>query len=130
MSEMNTRYKCSLVGFMLFHHQTKHDKHTSFSDDVRGQLFPKDIYKRLCTKEFVLPNPSLTDVPTLCQANTLVFHKKALSHFMINKTQCWNAITMAGNPTKSQEVLTLIRRVKRQEVCCQGKHAFAKKTTY
>jgi hypothetical protein len=127
MSDTTKRYQSSLVDFMSFHHQTKYEKDTLFSDDVLGQLMPKDMYKWLCIKAFGIANPAPTDVPTKCRANTLSFHKKALSHFMINKTQCWNAITMAGNPTKSQEILTLIRRVKKQEVRRQGKLSFAKR---
>jgi len=47
-------------------------------------------------------------------------YKNAISHFMTNQQQLWNAISLCGNPTKSKEVNGLIKAVKKKEICKKG----------
>ena len=67
-------------------------------------------------KAYGKANPGEDDNPTLCQANTLHFHKKALSYFMPRKRPDWDDILQQGNPTKSHAVNNVISRLKLHEV--------------
>jgi hypothetical protein len=67
-------------------------------------------------KAYGTADPGEDDNPTLCQANTLHFHKKALSYFMPRKRPDWDDILQQGNPTKSHAVNNVISRLKLHEV--------------
>jgi hypothetical protein len=56
----------------------------------------------------------------------LEFAKKAISYFMPNRLMVWNQRTREGNPTRSNVVNELIKRVKKQEVMRQGRRSQAR----
>ena len=66
----------------------------------------------------VTPGPN--DKPSHCRSSSLEYWKKAISFFMPNKNHQWNEMTNSGNPTRSQDVNDLIKRVKRFEIRKQG----------
>lgn len=59
--------------------------------------------------------PQPHDKP-LKRSSTITYMKKAISYFMPRKSQHWDSIRCDGNPTKSDEVNDLIKRIKKQEV--------------
>jgi hypothetical protein len=56
----------------------------------------------------------------------LGFDKKAMSYFMPNREK-WRVTRAEGNPTQSQEVNTLIKRVKKKEAQKQGAESKTKR---
>jgi hypothetical protein len=67
-----------------------------------------------------IPDPAPSDNPTHGRCSSLEYYKKALSYFMPNRHNEWDEVTLRGNPTKSQEVLDVIKAVKKKEVLRQG----------
>ena len=57
---------------------------------------------------------------------TLGFDKKAISFFMPNREK-WSVTRAEGNPTQSQEVNALIKRVKKKEARKQGAESKTKR---
>ena len=60
------------------------------------------------------------DVPTCRRSNALAFHKIELSYFIPNKHLGWNTVSLSGNPTRSPEVIDLIKWVRCHEVHGEG----------
>jgi len=60
------------------------------------------------------PNP-------LYRSNTIKNWKKSISHFMPQRLAVWNEQTQSGNPTRSDAMNQLLKRVKRKEVRKQGR---------
>ena len=62
------------------------------------------------------PEPDPNANPTQARSSSLQFWKKAISCYMPNRLMPWNAVSGQGNPTRSIEVNTLIKKVKKKEV--------------
>jgi hypothetical protein len=71
-------------------------------------------------KAFGSPNPGPDANPTGCRSSTILYWKKAISFCMPNKHHPWDSLNERGNPTRSREILDLIKYVKKKEVCHQG----------
>lgn len=56
------------------------------------------------------------DNPVHARCSSLQYYKKAVSFFIPNRHQPWNSITNTGNPTKSKEVNSLLKAVKKKEM--------------
>lgn len=67
------------------------------------------------------------DPPVHFRSNTVKFWKKAWSYFMVNRSMPWNEVARVGNPTRSHNILTLIRSMKRMEVQRRGKPSQARR---
>jgi hypothetical protein len=111
-----SRYKSNLRRFMNFLDGANYPESHQFTDDQLGVLEPMDIYRWLATMAYGTVDPGPEDDPVHMRASSLEYLKKSISHFMPNSQQPWNALTKAGNPTKSKEVNSLIKAVKRKEV--------------
>jgi hypothetical protein len=72
----------------------------------------------MCQKAYGTPEPDAN--PTQAQLSSLHYWKKAISYYMLNRLMPWNAISGQGNPTRSIEVNTLIKKVKKKEVRKEG----------
>jgi hypothetical protein len=72
-------------------------------------------------KAYGTPEPDPDANPTQARSTSLLYWKKAISHYMPNCLMPWDAISGQGNPTRSIEVNTLINKVtKKKEVRKQG----------
>jgi hypothetical protein len=58
--------------------------------------------------------------PTGCRSSTIQFWKNSISFFVPNKHHPWDSLMEQGNPTRSREILDLIKFVKKKEVQRQG----------
>jgi len=96
-----------------------------FERDVLLEVKPEHIKRWCCVKVFGIPDPTDDDHPTLGRSSSILFHKKAISHFMPNRLMSWNEVTEMGNPTKSREMNDLIKRVKKEEIRKTGKKSSA-----
>jgi hypothetical protein len=71
-------------------------------------------------KAFGTTNPHPDANPTRCRSSTILFWKKSLSFFMPNRHHPWDSLMEQGNPTRSREILDLVKYMKKKEVCRQG----------
>lgn len=92
------------------------DQSVEFSLNRLLQITDVDVERYFNFKAYSTADPGEDDNPTLCRANTLYFHKKALSYFMPRKRPDWDDILQQGNPTKSLAVNNVISRLKLHEV--------------
>jgi hypothetical protein len=98
-----------------------------FTQEQLLEIVPNDLYKWLCMKAYDKPDPGPNDNPVHGRSSSLMYYKKAISHFMPNSLFPWNVGTGQGNPTRSKEVNDLIKAVKKKEVRKQGKPSNAKR---
>mmetsp|Transcript_26866 Transcript_26866/g.38107 ORF Transcript_26866/g.38107 Transcript_26866/m.38107 type:complete len:262 (+) Transcript_26866:298-1083(+) len=115
-----TRYKPTLVKLMSFLDNVQYEKNHIFTAEQLGALTPNDVLRWMNVQTFGIPNPALDANRTLAWSNTIKYWKKALSHFMPNRLMPWNRLSNQGNPTKSTEILDLIKRVKKKEARKEG----------
>lgn len=99
---------------------------TTFTDTELLQITPADIVRFLCFKAYGKIEPDENDKPTQARSNTLLYYKKAISMFMPRQKINWDPVEKRGNPTRSEEVNSLINRVRKAEVRKHG--APSKKT--
>jgi hypothetical protein len=69
----------------------------------------------MCHKVYGKEEPDEDDNPIEGHSNSLLYWKKAISFFMPNHQQTWDALTNLGNPTKSLYINELIKMVKKKE---------------
>ena len=93
---------------------------TTYTTEQLLEIEPKQIASYLNRLAYGKENPNGDDKPVKCRSNTLAFVKKSLSHYMPRKLMPWDPISMTGNPTRSEEVNSIIKRVKKFEVRQQG----------
>jgi hypothetical protein len=113
------QYKSALFQFMSFIDGVQYsvkDEDVEFSCDRLLQITDRDVERYFNFKAYGTEDLGEGDNPTLCRANTLFFHKKALSYFMPRKKPDWDDILQQGNPTKSLAANNVISRLKLHEV--------------
>jgi hypothetical protein len=87
---------------------------------IMAPLTPDDVARWMCQKAYGTPEPDPDANPTQARSSSLESWKKAISYYMPNCLMSWNAVSGQGNPTRSIEVNTLIKKVKKKEVQKQG----------
>ena len=97
--EAKPLYKKYLVEFMTFKDQQHYDMETDFTQEQRAAIRPTDVERWMCLKVYGVPNPGPDDNPTLGRSSSLLYYKKALSYYMVNRLTAWNEILQVGNPT-------------------------------
>lgn len=113
-------YKSALIQLMSFLDGVTYTIHDEFSSDRLLTITDEDICRYFNHKAYGVEAPGPEDYPTHCRANTLFYHKKALSFFMPRANMTWDDVTQRGNPTKSTAVNKLISKVKKHEVRGSG----------
>lgn len=113
---MSAAYSSCMNSLMSFLDNTEYADNTAYSPERLAQVTDVDIYRYLANKAFGTPEPSADDLPDRCRSTTIKFHKKAISHFMPRRRMVWDEIRKEGNPTKSQAVNDLIKKIERHEV--------------
>ena len=98
-----------------------YDKNSMFEINHLLTLTPRDICYYFNLKVFGCVVPDEEATSKLGRSSSLMFYKKAISYFMPNKLIGWNVEAKSGNPTKSIEVNSLIKKVQKMEVRKQGK---------
>jgi hypothetical protein len=99
---------------MTFTNGIAYAKDHQFVQDELAPLTPDDVARWMCQKAYGTPEPDAN--PTQARFSSLHYWKKAISYYMPNRLMPWNAISGQGNPTRSIEVNTLIKKVKKKEV--------------
>jgi hypothetical protein len=121
-------YKSTLDSLMSYFHGVDYAREREYTKGVLRALTPDDIVAWMNVKTFDNPDPPLDANPTECRSSSLEFWKKALSIFMPDRLTAWvSGRTNEGNPIRSIEVHSLIRRVKKKEVRKQDKASQVKR---
>ena len=84
-------------------------------------LTPKDIVSYFHLKVFGMMDPDKDITPKLGRSSSLLYYEKVISFFMSNKLVIWNVTTNSGNLIKNVSVNNVFNKVKKMEVCKQGK---------
>ena len=113
-------YKAALAGVMSYKHGVKYPNNHEFTWKELAALTSDDVVGFMNMRAFGMVTPGPNDKPSHCRSSSLEYWKKAISFFMPNKNHQWNEMTNSGNPTRSQDVNDLIKRVKRFEIRKQG----------
>jgi hypothetical protein len=113
-------YHATLVHFMAFTNGIAYPKDHPFVQDELAPLTPDVIAKWMCQKAYGTPEPDPDANPTHARSSSLHYRKKVISNYMANRLMPWNAISGQGNLTRSIEVNTLIKKVKKKEVRKEG----------
>jgi hypothetical protein len=113
-------YHATLVHFMTFMNGIVYPKDHQFVQDELAPLTPDDVARWMCQKAYGTPEPEPDANPTQARSSSLHYWKKAISYYMLNRLMPWNAVSGQGNPTRSIEVNTLIKKVKKKEVRKEG----------
>jgi hypothetical protein len=107
-------YHATLIHFMTFMNGIAYAKDHHFIQDELAPLTPDNVARWMCQKAYGTPEPDAN--PTQARFSSLHCWKKAISYYMPNRLMQWNAISGQRNPTRSTEVNTLIKKVKKKEV--------------
>ena len=116
MVQKKNDYHATLIRFMTFTNGIAYAKDHQFVQDELAPLTPDDVARWMCQKAYGTPEPEPDANPTKARSTSLMYWKKAISSYMPNCLMPWNAISGQGNPTRSIEVNTLIKKVKKKEV--------------
>ena len=120
-------YRAALAGLMSFKHGVAYSVNTEFTREQLLDITADDVVGFFNQRAYGKPNPAETDKPVHVRSNTLEYWKKGISYFMPTKNHQWNELTNMGNPTRSQAVNDMIKKVKRFEVRKQGKASSARR---
>jgi hypothetical protein len=115
-------YHATLIHFMTFTNGIAYAKDHQFVQDELAPLKPHDVARWMCQKAYGIPEPEPDPDanPTQARSTSLMYWKKAISYYMPNCVMPWNTVSGQGNPTRSIDVNTLIKKVKKKEVRKQG----------
>ncbi|ETN04052.1 hypothetical protein PPTG_15409 [Phytophthora nicotianae INRA-310] len=121
------RYKSILNEFMAFRAGHTFSTDISFSQDTLLEITPDDVCHWMNFRAFGDANPAEDAKPVNARASTLEYAKKAISSFMPRRTVPWDPIRNEGNPTRSETVNAVIKKVKRCEVRREGVQSAARR---
>jgi len=127
MATHEKSYKRYLVEFMTFRDDVAYESDYAFTNQQLSEIQPEELVEWMSMKAFGVRNPGPDDNPTLGRSSSLEQYKKAISFFMPNKLTPWNVMARFGNPTRSIVVNQLLRRVRKQECCKQGRASQARR---
>ncbi|RLN49610.1 hypothetical protein BBJ28_00002631, partial [Nothophytophthora sp. Chile5] len=123
-----TRYKVILVKFMAFKDGAEYANNHEFTTEALLRITPDDLCRWMNKRAFDDPEPRDEMKPVFARSSTLEFAKKAISSFMPRVNMTWDPVTAQGNPTRSDAVNKLIKRVKRFEVRREGVSSNARRS--
>eukprot|EP00644_Phytophthora_capsici_P010217 jgi/Phyca11/9792/fgenesh1_pm.PHYCAscaffold_41_\ len=114
------RYKADLVRLMSFKDGISYGSDHTFTTEALLQITPSDVCRWMNKRAYGDSDPTDDMKPVHARSSTLEFAKKAVSSFMPRVNTSWDPVTEQGNPTRSDAVNKLIKRVKRSEVRREG----------
>ncbi|KAL3923737.1 MAG: hypothetical protein SGARI_006161, partial [Bacillariaceae sp.] len=113
-------YRNILVRFMAFLDGKTYTNDQEFGTERLVQITPEDLCRYLSHIAYGKECPTDEDRPVNARSNTLHYVKKAISCFMPRRNIQWDNVNGSGNPTKSIQVNSLIKLVKKHEVRKEG----------
>jgi hypothetical protein len=116
------RYEPCLRSLMDWKLQRVHMKNHTFTREQLLSISDRDIYRWMKHRIYGDEEAAEASAPPLYyRHNSVLFWKKAISHYMPNSHMPWNVETKTGNPTRSPLILKLLKNIKRFEVQRRGK---------
>ncbi|KAG3231873.1 hypothetical protein PI124_g23032 [Phytophthora idaei] len=125
---MTSRYKPELVKFMSYKDGIVYDKDRVFTTEELLQITPDHLCRWMSQQAYGDAEPSEEMRPVHRRSSTLEFSKKAISSFMPRINATWDPVTERGNPTRSDAVNKLIKKVKKFEVRREGVETEARRS--
>ena len=120
----SNRYRVHLDSLMSFvHNRPQGQAYTrtqAYRTSELNAITPLDVLRWMNIKTFGIPDPPLDANPVSARSSSLNFYKKSISFYMPNRLIAWSTTRNEGNPTRSNEINDLLKRVKRKEVRKQG----------
>jgi hypothetical protein len=113
-------YQNTLVSLLSFLDGQKYHKNTVFPPERLAAISAEDLLQWMNYKMFGTPFPGPDANPTGCRSSAILFWKKSISFFIPNKHHPWDSLMEWGNPTRSREILDLIKFIKKKDVRRQG----------
>ena len=86
-----------------------------FTQDELSAIKPQDIMKWMNMKLFAKEDPGDDEMPINGSHHTIDYYKKSISYFMPKKETPWDPIHQTGNPTRSNEVTNLVKRIRKMD---------------
>ncbi|EEY63388.1 uncharacterized protein PITG_15104 [Phytophthora infestans T30-4] len=123
-----SRYKAELVKFMSFKDDKEYTASHEFTPADLLSITPGLLCRWMNTRAYGDSEPSEDMRPVHLRSSTLEFAKKAISAYMPRINAPWDPVAMQGNPTRSDDVNKLIKRVKRFEVRREGAESKARRS--
>ncbi|KAE9338649.1 hypothetical protein PF008_g11966 [Phytophthora fragariae] len=124
---MTARYKPELTKFMSFKDDVEYSNDRVFTPEELLRITPDHLCRWMNQQAYGDPDPSEVMRPVHRRSNTLEFSKKAISSFMPRINSTWDPVTVRGNPTRSDAVNKLIKKVKKFEVRREGSKSKARR---
>jgi hypothetical protein len=120
---MPNNYHPPFIALMKFlDSDDSYTQQTVFTGERLIEILPSDICRFFNMRAYGIEHPTPpTANPTLVRSSTLFYWKKAISSFMPLKFSPWDPVHNFGNPTKSQEVNDLIKKVLKHETRGHGR---------
>ena len=112
---------------MSYNDRLEYDDDFVFTNEHLAEVTAGDVVAWFNHRAYGVDVSSENDRPVHARANTLYYWKKALSSFFPNRNMTWDELTKRGNPTRSQELNDMIRKVKKFEVRGQGVESKARR---
>ncbi|KAG3128583.1 hypothetical protein PI126_g21341 [Phytophthora idaei] len=125
---MTSRYKPELVKFMSYKDGIVYDKDRVFTTEELLQITPDHLCRWMSQQAYGDAESSEEMRPVHRRSSTLEFSKKAISSFMPRINATWDPVTECGNPTRSDAVNKLIKKVKKFEVRREGAETKARRS--
>ena len=123
------KYYTALVAFMNYRDnpEVAYTMQTLFTEEELLTITPEELGRWLNNKVYGMPDPGPDDRPTVGRANHILYLKKSISYYMPNKNTPWDVQYKRGNPTKSVLLNQIIDKVKKFQVCREGKESCARR---
>jgi hypothetical protein len=98
-------YYPPLLKFMSWRDGVDYPKDSEFTMEQKAIITPEQLVRWMKHRIYddAEADPDI-DRPKL-RSSTILFWKKAISHFMPNKRTDWNELANVGNPTRSKPVV-------------------------
>jgi hypothetical protein len=101
---------------MLFIDNMKYKEDRAVSPEKLAEVTNIHIYWYLVNKAYGTLESGGNNLLNQCCFTTMKYHDKAISYFMPQRCMAWDEIQKEGNPTKSQAVNNLIKKIVKHEV--------------
>lgn len=108
------RYYTVLRDFMAHFHKKDeiYPPNHEFTQDELSAVSPQDVVNWMNMKLYNTEDPNEEDRPLSGSHHTLDYYKKSISYFMPKKDISWDPAEKSGNPTRSNELNNLIKKIR------------------
>ena len=126
---MSDAYAPVLKKLMTFVNNEDYPDNYVFSNEELGALTPTSVMLWFNDRMFGDSEPRVGhNMTPLWRSSAAEFWKKAISFFMPNKMMPWNVLSGAGNPTRCNELNSMLKYIRKKEVRGEGAPSKARRS--